>query len=117
MEINQFVSDSISQIAFGIKDAISKNSSCDMIVNPQIIVGSGDDMYIPDDTTKYHIERRVSVVHIDMAVVVTESDDNSVGGKIGVASFGFHLSNDTGTSSTMTNRISFSIPIAFPFSK
>ena len=61
MDIKEFVSEAIMQIAQGIKEASEKcqENQLDVIVNPNVTIGSNNGVCIPKNPEQYHISRRI----------------------------------------------------------
>ncbi|WP_444924746.1 hypothetical protein ACJJH9_06970 [Microbulbifer sp. DLAB2-AF] len=121
MELKNYISSTIEEIARGILDASEKLADTNAVVSPtdfQInskesqAFGRTKSPHIPD-----HVGKDTRVVQkddFDIAVTVDEADKSKAGAKISVLSIG--LSGDleslskTGTSS----RIKFAVPLVLP---
>lgn len=116
MELKEFISETIQQISQGIIDAKTKCSELDVIVNPNITVGSKGSYYIPAERNIANIsmQRRVQRLDMDIAVTVTEASETSGGGKIGISIFGATINSSGKSENTNISRIRFSIPVCFP---
>ena len=117
MELKEFISEAILQIAQGVVDATMKCKELDVIVNPEITVGPDSGRYIPQDKTQYKMVRRVQQVDMDICVTVSESEKTIIGAKVGLSVLGFGANSTGNASSTNVNRVRFSIPICLPVSK
>lgn len=53
MELKDFISETIYQIATGVKESIEKCKDLDIIVNPNICGRSDNDFYIPQNPSDY----------------------------------------------------------------
>ncbi|WP_018463672.1 hypothetical protein [Segatella paludivivens] len=114
MELKDFISETIYQIATGVKESMEKCKDLDIIVNPNIYQQSNNELYIPEDPSRHGICRRITPIEIDVSVAISNSSENSAGGKIGISVFGVG-GNIKDTDNTMnTNRIKFSVPVSLP---
>ena len=114
MELKDFISSSIEQIALGIMEASAKCETFDVIVNPNITIGSDSDYCIPKNPERINITRRVQMIEMDIAVNITESEHNTMGAKIGVSMFGVNGETKGGKNTSNESRIKFSIPVCLP---
>lgn len=117
MELKDFISETILQIAIGVMDAAKKCKEIDVIVNPEITVGPEGGRYIPKEKKLYKMERRVQQVDMDICVTVSESENTAIGAKVGISVLAFAANSTGNASSTNVNRVSFSIPVCLPVSK
>lgn len=116
MELKDYISQTIEQISLGIIDAQKKNTELGIIVNPNITIGEGETFAIPKKPEHIIIQRRVTLLKMDISVTVNETEEDKIDGKIGV-SFLSIGGNTTDTKSNINqNRIQFSIPVALPVS-
>lgn len=116
MELKDFISETIQQISLGVKDAMEKCQDMDVIVNPDITIGTDGDYYIPEKKN-IAMQRRVQVIDMDISVVVTASTENNIGGKIGISMLGVSGTSKEMDNTSNTNRVKFSIPVCLPISK
>ena len=114
MELKEFISETIQQISLGVKDAMDKCSELDVIVNPDITIGSDGDYYVPENKNTA-MQRRVQI--LDIAVTVTNASETSGGGKIGVSIFGANINSSGKSENTNVSRVKFSIPVCLPITK
>lgn len=116
MELKDFISETIQQISLGVKDAMEKCQEMDVIVNPDITIGSDGDYYVPENKN-VAMQRRVQVIDMDISVVVTASTESNIGGKIGISMLGVSGTSKEMDNTSNTNRVKFSIPVCLPISK
>lgn len=107
MQLDEFVKNSLVQIAKGVSDAGKKVFELGGSVNPQdnAIVGG----------SKVPIDVQPSNIDFDVAVIVTDSGSSEAGGQLKIASlvsFGGKMEN--AESYQQTSRIKFSIPMRLP---
>ena len=114
MELRDFISDAIEQIAQGIKEASNKCKELGVIVNPDVTVGENGDYSIPKHPSQINIVRRVQILKIDVAVTVQNSTENNAGGKFSVSVLVFGGKHTSGNANIRENRLQFSIPVCFP---
>lgn len=123
MELRDFISSTILEISQGIKQAQVKctDENLDVLINPDITIGSKGDYVIPDTKkSKYNFNRRVQLLEMDISVTVSETEQNSVSGGAGISKIvkiGVDASTSGSTENTSQNRIKFTIPVAFPAAK
>lgn len=117
MELKEFISETIQQISLGVKDAMEKCSELDVIVNPDVTVGSNGDYFVPQKEIGVAMQRRVQVIDMDIAITVTESQGNAATGKIGVSIFSISGETKGGKNTSNESRVRFSIPVCLPVSK
>lgn len=111
MKLEDFISESITQIISGVKKAQDYAEKNNASVNPislQQGTSSGDSYY--DGRTL----RPAQVV--DFNISVTTKDEGQVSGKAGVfvSVFKLGVEGKEGVENLMSNRIKFSIPIMLP---
>ena len=116
MDLKDFISETIQQISLGVKDAMEKCQEMDVIVNPDITIGSDGDYYVPEKKN-VAMQRRVQVIDMDISVVVTAGTENNIGGKIGISMLGVSGTSKEMDNTSNTNRVKFSIPVCLPVSK
>ena len=116
MELKDFISETIQQISLGVKDAMEKCQEMDVIVNPDITIGSDGDYYV-SEKKNVAMQRRVQVIDMDISIVVTSSAESNIGGKIGVSMLGVSGTSKEIDNTSNTNRVKFSIPVCLPIGK
>lgn len=109
MELQKFVSESLSQIAKGVSDAQN---------NP----GIGLTKINPKADTRVHSENRmwdvsgVPIQDVEFDVAITNTDNTKTEGGIGVflGSVGLGAKGSSGAENSSFTRIKFRVPIALP---
>lgn len=121
MELKDFVSSSIEQIARGIVDAGTKLSDTDAIVSPEDFQVNSHDSQALGRTRKREFTtareadtRVVQKVDFDIAVTVDESQATNAGAKISVLSIGLGAGGESTSKTGTSSRIQFSVPVVFP---
>jgi hypothetical protein len=111
MDLRDFVAQTLSQIAGGVKDAQALAGDVGAIVNPRLTTSheqaskqgllSADDMFVP-------------IVQFDVAVTVIESSGTK--GGIGVFAGAINLGSvgQSQAENSSVSRIKFSVPLALP---
>jgi hypothetical protein len=119
MELKDYISETINQIVLGITEAQKKTEGLDLIINPSITIGKDGDFFVPkpEKANLSIMQRRVQQIEMDICVTVTETETNSVGGKIGVSVFGVGADSSGQKGTSNQNRVKFAIPICFPITK
>lgn len=74
MNLNDFVSETIFQIAEGVADAAKRCKEFGAVVNPAVTYGKGDNMYILSHGN-VNMERRVQIIKMEVSVSVTETSE------------------------------------------
>jgi hypothetical protein len=106
MELKDFISSSIEQIVKGVMEAKVKCQELDVVINPDITIGSDNNQYIPIKGT-YSVSRRVQMIEMDISVAISESEGNKVDGKVGIHIFAIGANTSDSKGSLTENRIRF----------
>lgn len=117
MELKDFISETIYEIATGVKNSMEKCKDLDVIVNPDVCGLDKEHFYIPQFPNKYATNRRIEPIEIDVSVVVSKSEESSIGGKIGISTLGIGGKSNNSDDTKNTNRIKFTVPVALPVTK
>lgn len=117
IELKDFISETIKQIAMGIETASKECADYDVIINPNITIGSSGDYCIPREPEHAHIQRRVQSLDMEISVVVSESKEKQGKAQIGISSIGAGINRSNNTQSVNENKVRFSIPICLPMTK
>jgi hypothetical protein len=118
MELKQFIKETIVQISMGMKEVITMNEELGIIVNPNITIASShENFHVPTDPENISkLERRVQLLHYDIALTISEEDNIEIGGKVGIQLLGIKGHESGISKNTQENRLNFSIPICLPIS-
>lgn len=116
MNLQEFITQALVQIASGIAEADERLSDVGSIVNPRHVTGAGNDKnnvygYISEEP-KYL--RAVHSVDFDVAVTAVEGKETKGGIGIVVGAIGLGSQGRSEESSTSVSRIKFRVPIALP---
>ena len=116
MDIKEFVSEAIMQIAQGIKEASEKcqENQLDVIVNPNVTIGSNNGAGIPKNPEKFQISRRIQKVDMDIAVTVQNTKERGTNGSLSIYELGIGGKRIEKSDNIHESRIHFSIPVSFP---
>ena len=121
MNLQQFIKETIVQIANGIQTAERELAETTAIVNPRYVAktslqGVYGFMISEKETTRENYRAAVQTVEFDVAVYATETTETKggIGLMVGTLGLGGHGATEKGNRSE--SRIRFSIPVAFPFS-
>lgn len=114
MELKDFISSAIYEIASGVADATKKCKDLGVVINPNITTGSQGDYCIPKNPENVIIQRRVQIIEMDIAVVVTQSTQKNGEGRVNmsVISVGGDICKENST--VKENRVRFSLPVCLP---
>jgi hypothetical protein len=116
MELHEFITETLVQIAKGVENANSTLSKCSAVVNPKN-VNYNKDGNIRTYGWLTETEERLRAVHlIEFDVLVTATKDKEKKGGIGVAfgNIGIGATRTHGEESIAQNRIKFGIPMVLP---
>lgn len=108
MDLKTFISESLTQIAEGIKEAQKSESGA--IFSPRI-------GYVDDGKPRLSgafVSTAPQMVEFDVAVTVTEADSGKGGGKIGVSFLNIGGESTSSSENSSTSRIRFEIPVIWP---
>jgi len=110
MELNTFVTQTITQIAEGVSQVQEKIDKFSAIVNPPGIIDLNG-IVIISDRSGYRTAQ-----NIEFDVSLTETESTQAGGQVGVffGSVGIGGHGKTEVGSNAVNRVKFSVPIALP---
>jgi hypothetical protein len=116
MELEEFVSESLTQVLKGVMTAKSSNRGNGCEVNPALTLSSGD-VYkgkLPDEITVSAEGKTVIMVNFDVAVTVTQGTGTK--GGIGIASGILNLgsSGQSDKTNSSVSRLQFKVPVALP---
>ena len=106
----------ILQIADGMQDIINEQEQHNIVVNPRITIGSGDETrFIPNNLESYkNYQRPVQLLRLEMNVNATSENALEVGGEAGFKWFGFGGRGKESASEGYNSKVSITIPISLP---
>ena len=113
MELNEFIRETLSQIAAGVEAAQTEVRDAGGFVNPAHRVGKAEQ-------DKSHFGaltsgQNIFLVDFDVTVSVIEATETEGRAKLSIAGFvNLGTGGQFNASSTATNRISFKVPLAMP---
>ena len=108
LKLQEFVSDTITQIINGVKASQEKISDSGGVVNPTSS-SLKSDYYEAGGTLT-----RVENIEFDVAVTVSEESEGKAGAGIFVAGFGLGAQEINSELSSSLSRIKFKVPVVFP---
>ncbi len=121
MELKDFISSTIEEIARGILEASNQLKDTNAIVSPHDFQINSQESQAFGRTKNKDYEspadegtRVVQKVEFDIAVMVDETDTTSAGAKISVLSIGLGGGMETASKTGTSSRISFTVPVVFP---
>ena len=112
MELQEFVTESLTQILAGVKAAEERAVEHGGVINPRVRPVGGDKRGIALTATG---ERPCEIVQFDVAVTVTEGTESKGGIGVVAGVFGVGVKGSSAMESSAVSRLKFSVPIAFPF--
>lgn len=107
MRIDEFVSQTLSQIVRGVVDAQGAVDDDGAEINPSVPSGKAGHF---DTGTGTHIQD----VEFDIAVTVSESEKSGAGLRVGVPWIGGDVAGGSDRQSSTVNRIKFTVPVRLP---
>lgn len=113
MNLEEFITISLSQIAKGIDRANDELKESQAFVSPSGVLGvSKDNKYGTIEVDGYYL--KVTEIKFDVSLTVVESSES--GGKLGVSMGGFSIgaNGKENQGNTSASRIQFSIPMVLP---
>lgn len=116
MELKEFISQTIREIAEGVQAASEQCSDLGVIVNPAVTLGENGDFFVPKEKAKEHtvVERRVQQIHMDVLVSVTETTTLDSEVKASIKVLGANVNGKSEDNTVNSNRVSFDIPVCLP---
>lgn len=116
MNLQEFVTQTLVQIAAGIKEADAPLKAVGAIVNPRHVQGAHADKsnvygYIAQ---KQEFLRAIHTVEFDVAVTATEDKQTKGGIGVVVGAIALGSQGRSGESNTSVSRLQFRIPVALP---
>ncbi|MCA4897770.1 MAG: hypothetical protein ACK514_18505 [Bacteroidota bacterium] len=110
MELKEFIKETIKQIALGVSEAQLELKETGAIINPSgMSVGDKGDKYLRHDGWRY-----VQDVEINVAISLTDKEDNKGGLGVVAGLFNAGMVNSSEASNSKVSTIKFNIPIALP---
>lgn len=111
MELDEFVKVTLTQIASGVRDSLEVVRERGGYVNPAVPARLKNDSHFA--SLDYGVN--VFLVDFDVAVTVAEDKGTNAAAKLTVASLlSLQAGGESGSSNTITNKISFKVPMALP---
>ncbi|WP_397384350.1 hypothetical protein [Prosthecobacter sp.] len=120
MNLQQFIKETLVQIAHGINEADEAVAGIGAAVNPRDVVFDGKDDrpygYYAEDK-KGQFRRAVQSINFDVVVTVAEGTETKGGIGIHVGAIGLGSAGKSEKGQTSESRIKFSVPLLIPNSK
>lgn len=115
MELQEFVKSAITQIINGLDEAHDAVKDSGAIVNPRNVSPLKEEF----GTLHGHISNRkmlraVHKLEFDVAVTASKGKETKGGIGVAIATIGLGASGKSDTAASMSSRIRFSVPIAYP---
>lgn len=112
MNLKDFVSETLTQIIEGVKDAQEKARKYNGRVNPDI-------WRTPDNLSKENIVetsdgKLVQIIDFNIALTVLKEDDNKTGVGIFVGGLGIGTQNHSNSENGSVSNVKFKVPITLP---
>ena len=119
MELKEFITESLVQIAEGIDDANAKLKGSEAFVNPNSVQAYSKEAkaYGRVNTNFKEDLPLVELIEFDVAIQAESGEKTGGGLKISIASIGLGAEGSTSDSHSSQSRIKFSIPMVYPHGK
>ena len=116
MQLHEFITETLSQIAKGVGDANQKLQGTSAIVNPRDVNYNTNENIRAYGwlTERKEKLRAVHLVEFDIAVTATDGKENKGGIGVALGSIGLGTARKEEHERVAQNRISFSIPMVYP---
>jgi hypothetical protein len=113
MELKEFVSETLTQIIEGIKDAQEKSKSHGAHINASGLMrgtGSVGENAVWDNRDNNYVQP------VSFDIAITAEDAAKAGAKVKVLSgiFGGEIGGEKGTKNILASRVQFTVPVLFP---
>ena len=119
MDLQNFITQTLVQIAKGVEGASAELKDSSAIVNPRNVSGThnaNSNVYgYLDENKKFY--RAVQQIEFDVAVVASKGTETKGGIGIMVGSIGLGSHGKSDAENSSHSRIKFKIPMVFPFDK
>ena len=117
MNLKDFIRETLTQIAEGMKEADDAVAKTGGAINPADVAinksGQGPYAYYADDQ-RGERRRVVETVEFDIAVTVVDGTETKGGIGVGIGVIGVGSAGKTDKSNTSESRIRFRVPMLFP---
>ncbi|MCF8241359.1 MAG: hypothetical protein K9J16_08220 [Melioribacteraceae bacterium] len=115
MELKEFVSETLTQIISGVKDAQSQQNELGAKINPtigsaQVSASSIPTSYIPTS----NISSGIFFIEFDVSVFASNEKGVKGGGSLNVAAIKVGADGEKSSSNAQQNKINFVVPITLP---
>ncbi|WP_028486520.1 hypothetical protein [Thiomicrorhabdus chilensis] len=119
MELKEFITESLVQIAEGIDEANSKLGSSEAFVNPNAVQAYSKEAKAYGRVSENYKEDLplVELIEFDVAIQAESGEKTGGGLKISIASIGLDANGSTTDSHSSESRIKFNIPMVYPHGK
>ena len=119
MNLETFISESLTQIARGVEKAASNLHDSNAIVNPRNVkpIPNDSSIYgglVEDDSGRPSYLRLIETIDFDVAVTVTEGKETKGGIGILVGSVGLGSQGKSDSGHSAVSRLKFRIPFVLP---
>ena len=116
MQLHEFITETLTQIATGIDNANERLSESEAVVNPRHIIYNSDPKVHTYGWLSTKADRlpAVHLVDFDVSVTATEGKENKGGIGVSVGSIGLGTMRKSEQEQMAQNKIRFSIPIVMP---
>ena len=118
MELKEFISQTLVQVAEGISEANQQLQNSDAVVNPPnvSVSRSSDSQVYGTIKRNYQSEfTPVQKIDFDVSVTATKGTETNGGIKIGIGTIGLGSEGRSENENQASNRIKFSVPMVMPY--
>ena len=111
MELKDFISETITQMMEGVKNAQEKAKEFGAIINPPCEYSKEYTISMRNNNGEY---QRIQTVEFDVSLTSTSTSDTKKGISVAFAGIGLEGGKGNNEQNAIVNRIKFAIPIALP---
>ena len=111
MELQEFITESLTQIMAGVAAAAEAAKEHGALINPRMTHEGGDKRALVMTGSGPSF---AETVHFDIAVTVTEGTESKAGIGIFAGAVGLGAKGATAAETSSVSRLKFNVPIAFP---
>ena len=111
MELKDFITETLTQMMEGVKNAQEKAKEFGAIINPPSEYSKEDTISMRNSIGEY---QRIQTVEFDVSLTSTSTGDTKKGISVAFAGIGVEGGKGNNEQNAIMNRIKFAIPIALP---
>ena len=114
MELKDYISETLVQIAEGVISAKEKLEGKDVIINPNPTFHSDGQFWIGKNQEFGSVERWVQLIELNISTEIVESTEGNGGAKVGIGVLNIGTGIKESGEQKNANSVKFAIPICLP---